>query len=825
MTEPIVALDLFAGAGGWDLAAHRLGIIPHGVENMPEAIATREAAGFSTIFNDVWDGLRDETLVPDYQLGIASPPCFAAGTPVLTKRGAIPIEQVVIGDEVLTHMHRWRAVTDTMTRQADTIRIGPVVTTTDHPFYYREKVREWDNSARRYIWDVTEEPEAEADRWIHAGHSRGAFFGIPQQVPWDDTEPWAGRDARIAGRYVADGWVGRDGICIAVGDNSPEPPGDWVQTSTGEHCRRFTSSEHEFGDWLADNFGSGAVNKTLPAWVTAAPEWWKRELLAGYLEGDGTVTSNGWTANTVSQLLASQLRLLAVNLGYQTSISKVATPDTAVIEGRTVNQRDYYSVHITRTNPSKCYTRDKDGFRWVKQRFVPVPNGEQTVYDLTVDEDHSFNAWGWPVHNCQTFSVAGNGSGRRALDEVLKLIEDDAYKLPGDGLRLAATEAGMDDRTALVLAPLAYFWRDRPTFIALEQVPAVLPVWHAYAEVLEGIGYSVAVANLHAEQYGVPQTRKRAILVARNDGKEARLPEPTHSRYHSRSPKRLDEGVLPWVSMAEALGWGAGARPYPTLAGGGTDSNGADPALLGGSGARRAVYSERAGADWHNSTDPDNNSGIMRLTEGEAGVLQTFPPYPEPDKPHRFAETMEMVPEGGDWRDLPDEVAQEVMGAAYSNTAGGRTSYFRRLHRDKPSPTIMGSPDQKSTLLWHPTENRPISEEEAATMQTFPPHPGWGLTARPAVAVGNAVGRGLIGGQGAKDGVVKAMEAGDFIDSPHGDGSSYAERTRITVPEAGVLQTFQHGFPFQGGKGKRFLQIGNAIPVLLAQAVLVALVS
>lgn len=40
MTEPIIALDLFAGAGGWDIAAHSLGVLPHGVENMPEAIAS-----------------------------------------------------------------------------------------------------------------------------------------------------------------------------------------------------------------------------------------------------------------------------------------------------------------------------------------------------------------------------------------------------------------------------------------------------------------------------------------------------------------------------------------------------------------------------------------------------------------------------------------------------------------------------------------------------------------------------------------------------------------------------------------------------------------
>jgi DNA (cytosine-5)-methyltransferase 1 len=152
---------------------------------------------------------------------------------------------------------------------------------------------------------------------------------------------------------------------------------------------------------------------------------------------------------------------------------------------------------------------------------------------------------------CQSFSLAGKGAGRAALDDVLRAIDDGAYRRPE---RLRALGAETDDRTALVLTPLAHVFRDRPLWVTWEQVPPVLPVWEACAEVLRGMGYSVWVGIIRAEQYGVPQTRRRAVLIARADGIEAAAPTPTHSRYYEREPQRLDEGVLPWVSMAEAIG-------------------------------------------------------------------------------------------------------------------------------------------------------------------------------------------------------------------------------------------------------------------------------
>jgi DNA (cytosine-5)-methyltransferase 1 len=157
---------------------------------------------------------------------------------------------------------------------------------------------------------------------------------------------------------------------------------------------------------------------------------------------------------------------------------------------------------------------------------------------------------------CQTFSPAGNGAGRRALGEVIQLLREQAYRRPED-MHAFSLEHG-DPRTALVLTPLSYIHLDRPTYVVLEQVRSVLPVWEAMATAMrDAWGYSVATGLVHTEQHGVPQTRTRAILVARLDGKEARLPTPTHSRFYPQDPARLDRGVKPWVTMAEALGWEA----------------------------------------------------------------------------------------------------------------------------------------------------------------------------------------------------------------------------------------------------------------------------
>ena len=87
--------------------------------------------------------------------------------------------------------------------------------------------------------------------------------------------------------------------------------------------------------------------------------------------------------------------------------------------------------------------------------------------------------------------------------------------------------------------------------------------------------------------------------------------------------------------------------------------------------------------------------------------------------PAKKAQVMAMVPEGGDWRDLPIEVQKDYMGGSFY-LGGGKTGMARRLSMDEPSLTLTCAPAQKQTERCHPLETRPLTVREYARIQTFP---------------------------------------------------------------------------------------------------------
>lgn len=78
-----------------------------------------------------------------------------------------------------------------------------------------------------------------------------------------------------------------------------------------------------------------------------------------------------------------------------------------------------------------------------------------------------------------------------------------------------------------------------------------------------------------------------------------------------------------------------------------------------------------------------------------------------------------LVPPGGYWRDIPEDIAKEYMKSCW-DMEGGRTGILRRLSLDEPSLTVLTSPSQKQTDRCHPLEARPFTVRENARCQSFP---------------------------------------------------------------------------------------------------------
>lgn len=94
-------------------------------------------------------------------------------------------------------------------------------------------------------------------------------------------------------------------------------------------------------------------------------------------------------------------------------------------------------------------------------------------------------------------------------------------------------------------------------------------------------------------------------------------------------------------------------------------------------------------------------------------------PLDHPEYSDKYKRFFANVPQGGNWKDLPEEMQKEAMGGSY-DSGGGRTGYFRRLSWDKPSPTVTKKPNRKSSAFCHPEETRPLAVREWARIQTFP---------------------------------------------------------------------------------------------------------
>lgn len=340
---------------------------------------------------------------------------------------------------------------------------------------------------------------------------------------------------------------------------------------------------------------------------------------------------------------------------------------------------------------------------------------------------------------CPGFSLAGKGKGRADLDLLRSALNYAVSGVPFVDVRNAVLAQQEDPRSVLSLEPIRWIMLLDPEWIALEQVPSVQPLWDVYADALRRLGYAVSTGVVDSEQYGVPQARRRAILMARK-GTEAPVLVPTHSKYHRRSPERLDEGVAKWVSMAEALGWGT-----------------------------------------------DEAVGFARRADNDDTVTIDGTDYRARDLAPTTRPSLVVTEKTRSW-------SRYFMGDVVRKNGAVRPV-------DAPAPTITGSMDN-GNFRWI---DRMVKPDEAIALGRgdWPEH-------RPSPT---------IVGSFAADVVAFPMYRGP------GDGprQNTPGGVRVTVQEAGALQSFPVDYPWQGSKTSQHQQAGDAVPPMLAAAILTAI--
>ena len=472
--------------------------------------------------------LSGDVEAPDVFCG--GTPCFTAGHLVLTETGYKPIESIQVGEKVITHKGRLRPVLRVGHKQAKVgvlkmIGHKPIVCTPNHKFYSVYWKR-YITGAKNVVVKTTEPEWVEAEKL--AGRQWTAninYEAIPMSI---ESAKFVNDDKRamlLAGYYLGDGCLvkrtgkGLTGIKLAVNKEKLNKfkehfsdIGTIVEVRTGYHIE---INDKKYAEFLLREFGEYSHAKRIPAWVLSHP--YRSELLKGYLETDGyKLDKGGYRITTVSPALAYGVTDLFNSLGYVASAGFVKMPKTCVIEGRVCNQRDMYQV---RAYPKEVSVKSHHlhGYLCRKVQSYTLLDKEDTVYNIEVDEDHSYCVGGMIAKNCQAFSVAGL---RKSLADAR------------GNLSLVFCEI------ANAIDSVRFIQRKRPCVVFWENVPGVLNTKdNAFGCFLAGLvgsdfpltseatrwpraGFVVGPKRtaawrvLDAQYFGLAQRRKRVFVVA-----------------------------------------------------------------------------------------------------------------------------------------------------------------------------------------------------------------------------------------------------------------------------------------------------------------------
>lgn len=478
--------------------------------------------------------------VPDFDFFTYSSPCFVAGTLIQTKNGLKNIEDIKVGDEVLTHTNTYQKVVTPMSKVFGGTLYhiksanGKIVCTPEHPFYVREKSYKYESGKKirvfgKPIWKKANELSNKID-----------FLGTPvnqeSKFPeWNGVELYNWGHNRLSnklndlftnhsfwylmGRYVGDGWTNKL-IYKPTGEIksrsikiccSKKKESDYTSLKEAfDNCGfnycitkertvyKFQVTSKELWEFV-QRYGQYADGKFIDIETLNLPVEYLKSFVEGYIDSDGYKDSETNShITTVSKKLAYTFAQ-CVNKVYHRPVSLIFNklPSTHIIEGRIVNQKDTYTVQFKKVNTKQDKSFYEDGYIWSpvnthKNGITTEEIDSCIVYNMEVENDNSYVANNYIVHNCQSFSIAGQQLGG---------------------------EEGSGTKSSLLWECKKAIEIKKPKYLMLENVKNLVgnkfrPTFQKWLDYLSSIGYTSYWKVLNGVDYGTAQARERVFVVS-----------------------------------------------------------------------------------------------------------------------------------------------------------------------------------------------------------------------------------------------------------------------------------------------------------------------
>jgi len=537
----INVIDLFCGCGGMSKGLTDAGLnIIAGIDIWDKAINSYKQNYHHTAicedltklppekFNTLYN--RDNKIV---DLIVGGPPCFIAGTQVLTDTGYKKIEDIKLTDKLLTHTGVFQNIcnlqTKTYTGNLYDIKIkyhGDTITCTEeHPFYVREKHKKWDASQKKYNI-VFGEPKWKESKELTNNDYFGMVINTNSIIPeftfnkvinqfsnqqftikLNDINYWY-----MMGYFIGDGWIEETckknknktfkyNIKFAINNKDENEVCDIIKKilpitekkNDSGKCKKYGCSNYLWFN-IFKMFGKYSHGKLIPEWVQDAPKEYIQEFINGYMKADGNIRKdNILNLTSVSVNLILGLQRLYLKLGYIFSITKTIRPKTTIICDRIVNQRDTYSIRGKTIKKRNVSSFIENNYVWfepskIKKRNI-LENMVIPVYNFEVETDNSYIVYNTIVHNCQGMSIAG----KRDIN---------------------------DPRNSLFIEYVKYLDYFKPKAFIMENVIGILSMKTANNEnvidiIMDNLtkNYNCVICKLYASDFEVPQNRRRTIII------------------------------------------------------------------------------------------------------------------------------------------------------------------------------------------------------------------------------------------------------------------------------------------------------------------------